>query len=554
MMSLDLPRNASDGRLAGFCFVQFSRKGAAVRAIRAMHAHRLLGRVVTVEFAVTKDAFGDKKGVVPKEPKEEEEAADDDADEEAESMFSARIPCTYVDTDLVSLPLVSTAPANGKKKRFAEPEANTTLFIRNVSFETSQDDLTEALEEYGVVNYCRLVMDRSTGQPRGSAFVQYAELEGAEALLKAAGGQTGSSGSVDVIEARLEAERSGGGVTVDERTLVVTRAVDRKSASTLSVAGIKGAERTADKRNLKMASEGTILSADHPDANGMSLADLERRQGTEEAKRTALKNPNFHVSTNRLCIHNLPLSMTDAKLRDVAIDAINAKRSIVKQSKVIRNESGSKRSKRFGFVEFKSAEDALKCLRALNNNPKTFSDKARPIVEFALENAVAIRKLKARANKQDEDRKSRIAEEGGGAKKRRVDSDGKMNRGARQRESRRERALESEEKQRVAVAPVVADVAANKLRSSRYRAEKQEERDLEVATARAYGVQAAPKKGSKKRERAELKVIKKRMAKKPAAAAPKKKGKNTGGVGDDRKDHFDGLVSSYQARFFKGKK
>ena len=50
------------------------------------------------------------------------------------------------------------------------------------------------------------------------------------------------------------------------------------------------------------------------------------------------------------------------------------------------------KSKGFGFVQFTQHNHALKALRHLNNNPKIFTPQKRPIVEFSIENKVAINK------------------------------------------------------------------------------------------------------------------------------------------------------------------
>jgi nucleolar protein 4 len=75
------------------------------------------------------------------------------------------------------------------------------------------------------------------------------------------------------------------------------------------------------------------------------------------------------------------------------------------------DENGKPRSKGMGFIEFSEHEHALTALRALNNNPNTFSRARRPIVEFSIEDARAVRKLELKA-KQREDQQKRHASKG----------------------------------------------------------------------------------------------------------------------------------------------
>ena len=45
--------------------------------------------------------------------------------------------------------------------------ANQSFFYRNLSFDTEEEDLSEALSEYGGLLYCRLVIDKDTEHSKG---------------------------------------------------------------------------------------------------------------------------------------------------------------------------------------------------------------------------------------------------------------------------------------------------------------------------------------------------------------------------------------------------
>lgn len=78
----------------------------------------------------------------------------------------------------------------------------------------------------------------------------------------------------------------------------------------------------------------------------------------------------------------------------------------------MRNRSNVDRkfgtSKGFGFVEFNEHKFALKALRFLNNNPDIFTADKRPIVEFSIENKVALNKKKFRELKQQKMKNSNL--------------------------------------------------------------------------------------------------------------------------------------------------
>uniref|UniRef100_A0A914UHE8 RRM domain-containing protein n=1 Tax=Plectus sambesii TaxID=2011161 RepID=A0A914UHE8_9BILA len=60
---------------------------------------------------------------------------------------------------------------------------------------------------------------------------------------------------------------------------------------------------------------------------------------------------------------------------------------------------GEGKSRGFGFVAFSEHRHALACLQALNNNPQTFTDVKRPIVEFSIENMSALNIKRSRVEK-----------------------------------------------------------------------------------------------------------------------------------------------------------
>ena len=110
----------------------------------------------------------------------------------------------------------------------------------------------------------------------------------------------------------------------------------------------------------------------------------------------------------------------------------------VQKVQIMRNmdrldSSGVGRSKGFGFVEFLCHEDALDVLRATNNNPEIFGPDRRPIVEFAIENSLILKRLELRKNKnakkirlqelsqrQDTEQSKRKRETEGNKKRKRV--------------------------------------------------------------------------------------------------------------------------------------
>ena len=84
------------------------------------------------------------------------------------------------------------------------------LYVGNLAFSTSADDLRDAFAQHGTVTSAQVVSDRETGRSRGFAFVEMAD--GAEEAIAALNGAQFQGRTLTVNEARPREERprSGG--------------------------------------------------------------------------------------------------------------------------------------------------------------------------------------------------------------------------------------------------------------------------------------------------------------------------------------------------------
>lgn len=87
----------------------------------------------------------------------------------------------------------------------------TNIYVGNLSFSATEDDLRGAFEQYGEVSAVNIIMDRETGRSRGFAFVEMADADGAKDAIENLDGQAISGRNVTVNEARPRAPRTGGG-------------------------------------------------------------------------------------------------------------------------------------------------------------------------------------------------------------------------------------------------------------------------------------------------------------------------------------------------------
>jgi len=85
------------------------------------------------------------------------------------------------------------------------------LFVGNLSFNTTENDLQDAFAAHGSVTEANLMMDRATGRPRGFGFVTMSSAEEAQKAIDALNGASLDGRQITVNVARPREERSGGG-------------------------------------------------------------------------------------------------------------------------------------------------------------------------------------------------------------------------------------------------------------------------------------------------------------------------------------------------------
>ena len=88
---------------------------------------------------------------------------------------------------------------------------NNKLFVGNLSFNTTENDLQDAFAAFGTVTEANLMMDRSTNRPRGFGFVTMGSAEEAQKAIDGLNGKDLGGRAITVNVARPREERSGGG-------------------------------------------------------------------------------------------------------------------------------------------------------------------------------------------------------------------------------------------------------------------------------------------------------------------------------------------------------
>ena len=85
------------------------------------------------------------------------------------------------------------------------------LFVGNLSFNTTENDLQDLFAVHGTVVETNLMMDRDSGRPRGFGFVSMSTPQEAETAIQALNGKSIDGRALTVNVAKPREERSGGG-------------------------------------------------------------------------------------------------------------------------------------------------------------------------------------------------------------------------------------------------------------------------------------------------------------------------------------------------------
>ncbi len=84
------------------------------------------------------------------------------------------------------------------------------IYIGNMSFDTTEENLRQAFEGFGEVTSCNVIMDNFSGKPRGFAFVEMTNGDQANAAISGLDGKEIDGRSLKVSEARPKTDNNSG--------------------------------------------------------------------------------------------------------------------------------------------------------------------------------------------------------------------------------------------------------------------------------------------------------------------------------------------------------
>ena len=83
------------------------------------------------------------------------------------------------------------------------------IFVGNLAYTATEEDVRQLFEGYGVVDTVRLATDRDTGRPRGFGFVEMPDATEAQAAIAGLNGTSLGGRPLTINEARPREEQRG---------------------------------------------------------------------------------------------------------------------------------------------------------------------------------------------------------------------------------------------------------------------------------------------------------------------------------------------------------
>ncbi|ORM40283.1 RNA-binding protein 28 [Babesia sp. Xinjiang] len=503
--TVHLPR----GEKGGFAFIQFSNFQVAEKAIRLLNGSEFGGRTIRLTLALPteiysgkpKEAEGNAEDTVADndesdnehrdsdddnqeesdegdqpEDYDEEEGDNDDGDEEESDEGS-----TYSDDSAVtnneSVNDAREHTSTGRQTK--KDEHLRTIFVRNLSYESTDAALRDYFGTFGDVEACNICKD-AQGVSRGTAFVLFKTAEDARKILDmeemalerdSEYGNTAANTAVHKPVKRSQA--AGLGFSLNGRRLRLSMAVSRDEAKGLTNTRQEKSDTAHNlKKRTDLLMEG-VITENSPEFQKLTPMQKKLQISSYKEKLEKMKNPNMFINPKRLCIRNLPNNVDVNALRlaiathfrrnvDVkricGMSKVDASRAIGKvtiladdKRKVVVEGTKIRRRKPFAFIDFKEEELALQALRFLSNNSEIFGPRHCLFAEFAIEDSRALYVQRKRKEQYHANLEEKLAEQkqhkgtpklGERRKKRKTYSRGRLQRMKRRKmlESRTEQA------------------------------------------------------------------------------------------------------------------
>lgn len=179
-----------DGKLVGCAFIQYDKVNHAAKAIHHANGKEMFGRPIIIDWAVNRKTFAkhirqqkqsNKKVQVKTEEMEIKQESDDensdnnddadaDDDQEHDEVDGEEAEEYSEASDSDEEEDEKKKPIHQKSNDVAE---GCTVFIKNIPFESTNDDLYKVCRQFGPLYYAVITVDKISGHSKGNGFVKF---------------------------------------------------------------------------------------------------------------------------------------------------------------------------------------------------------------------------------------------------------------------------------------------------------------------------------------------------------------------------------------------
>jgi nucleolar protein 4 len=300
-----------DGKIVGCAFIQYKEYNSSINAIKSLHGKDFQKRKISVDFAVSKNRYQkdreqnndeeikeEKPEVKEEDPVVKEDPAENEKEESDESGIDSDSDNSDEDDSDGDNEETDEKPAvevKKEKKKYTEADNELTVFVKNLNFDTTNEDLEKCFKKFGPLKYALVVKDPISGHSKGTGFIRFLRKESVEICLA-----------------------QSGKIILQDFPLEVHHTLSKKTVKDIAMQKEKNKTQPKDSRNLYLLREGMILAGSEA-AEGVSASDMAKRLRLEQIKSQMLKNLTRFLARDRLTIHNLPESYDDDKLRKMVL-------------------------------------------------------------------------------------------------------------------------------------------------------------------------------------------------------------------------------------------
>eukprot|EP01125_Pyxidicula_operculata_P021949 TRINITY_DN8786_c0_g1_i1.p1 TRINITY_DN8786_c0_g1~~TRINITY_DN8786_c0_g1_i1.p1 ORF type:complete len:259 (+),score=83.91 TRINITY_DN8786_c0_g1_i1:75-851(+) len=223
---------------------------------------------------------------------------------------------------------------------------STKVFVGNLSFATTDQDLQDAFADIGKVKRGTIIT--RGGRPLGYGFVEFSSAEEAAAAIE-------KKNNSKIHDRDIRVESAVDPSVKRERSENTERATPPPRARR----GGRGGRRTVSNRTRKTPNTNNTTNTNSKPVKEENSKTQEKKPRRPRATKPRVPPEERVLSKTTLYVANLPFKMEDSEFHQI-FDGTNFVKAYI-----ARNPR-SQRSKGFGFVEFSSEEDQLKAKEAKN--------------------------------------------------------------------------------------------------------------------------------------------------------------------------------------------